>query len=82
MNNDDLRNLIFDLLSEPIGHMGCAGPPTCGLPGCKSTGEHDTGLSMASGVIEVTIDDQEFEIRVTKAQATRGWSREDLNLDA
>ena len=37
---------------------------------------------MRQGVIEVTIDDQEFEIRVTKAPPTRGWSRKDLNLDA
>ena len=37
---------------------------------------------MCQGVIEVTIDDQEFEIRVIKAPATRGWSRKDLNLDA
>lgn len=70
---------LYDLLEEPIGELGCAGPPECSTcPG----GVHDTGLGMYSGVIEVTIDDQEYEIRVSKLPSTRGWSRKDLNLDA
>jgi hypothetical protein len=82
MNIDWLRNLIFDRISDPIAHLGCAGPPECTFPDCKSEGEHDTFLSMTSGKIEVQIDDQEFEIHVRKLPRTMGWSRKDLNLDA
>jgi len=81
VNIDDLRSLIFECLSDPIAHLGCAGPPECKQEGCTSTGERDTSLSMRQGVIEVTIDDQEYEIRVTKLPSTRGWSRKDLRLD-
>ena len=70
---------LYDLLEKPVGELGCAGPPECATcPG----GVHDTGLGMFSGVIEVTIDDHEYEIRVTKLPSTRGWSRKDLNLGA
>jgi len=78
---DDLRKLIFDRLTDPIACLGCAGPPECEHE-CEPGEKHDTFLAMCQGVIEVTIDDQEFEIRVIKAPATRGWSRKDLNLDA
>lgn len=70
---------LYDLLEEPVAELGCAGPPECATcPG----GVHHTGLGMFQGVIEVTIDDQEYELRVTKQPATRGWSRKDLNLGA
>lgn len=82
MTPGELANLIFERLAEPIGEMGCAGPPDCKLPGCKSAGEHDTFLSIINGVVEVQIDDLEFEIHVRKLPRTRGWSRKDLNLGA
>ena len=76
---EGFRDFLYDLLEEPIGELGCAGPPVCTMcPG----GAHDTGLGTFSGVIEVTIDDQEYEILVTKAKSTRSFSRKDLNLDA
>jgi hypothetical protein len=37
---------------------------------------------MTEGVVEVQIDDQEFEIHVRRLPQTRGWSRKDLNLDS
>ena len=61
-----LRDFIFERLADPIAELGCAGPPECRFLDCGSKGEHDTGLSMMAGVIEVMIDDQEYEIRVTK----------------
>ena len=78
MNVDDVRELVFKALAEPIAHLGCAGPPECELEGCTSTGDHDTFLAMRQDVIEVTIDDQEYEIRVVKTPSTRGWSRKDI----
>jgi len=72
---ESLRDLIFDLLETPICELGCAGPPECATcPG----GVHDTGLGMFSGVIEVEIDDQIYEIRVTKAKSSRSFSRKDV----
>ncbi len=78
-NVDSLRMLIFDAIDEPIGELGCAGPPECTTcPG----GVHDTGLGMFQGVIEVEIDEKTYEIRVSEAKSTRAFSRKDLNLDA
>jgi hypothetical protein len=62
--------------------MGGAGPPDCDQEGCESKGEHDTFLDLNQGVIEVTVDDQEFEIKVSKVTKTRGWSRKDLDIGA
>jgi len=77
VNVDDVRELVFEALAEPIARLGCAGPPTCEHSDCEG-GKHDTGLGMFEGVIEVTIDDQEYEIRVVKTPSTRGWSRKDI----
>ena len=75
-NLESMRMLIFDALEEPIGDLGCAGPPECTTcPG----GVHDTGLGMFSGVIEVEIDEETYEIRVTKAKSSRSFSRKDLD---
>lgn len=65
MNIDDVRELVFDALAEPVGQLGCAGPPACKQPYCKG-GEHDTGLGVFEGVIEVEIDGDTFEIRISK----------------
>ena len=51
---EGFKAFLFDLLEEPVGELGCAGPPECATcPG----GVHDTGLGMFSGVIEVEISD-------------------------
>jgi hypothetical protein len=60
---EGFKDWLYDLLEQPVGELGCAGPPECAAcPG----GVHDTGLGTFSGVIEVMIDDQEYELRVTK----------------
>jgi hypothetical protein len=53
MDVHQLRDFVFDTLAEPIGELGCV-----------ERNEHDTGLSMRAGVIEIMIDDQEFELRI------------------
>lgn len=62
---EDLRDLIFESLVEPIAELGCIGPPKCKQPDCKG-GQHSTGLGMFEGVIEVEIDDDVFEINISK----------------
>lgn len=64
VNVEQLRDFVYDCLEEPLAQMGCAGPPECEIEGCTSKGEHDTGLAMFQGVIEVAIDDKTFLIRI------------------
>lgn len=64
MNVEEFRDLVFDWLAEPMAHMGCSGPPLCKIKGCESKGEHDTGLATFKGVIEATVDDKTFSIRI------------------
>ena len=57
------------MLEEPIGELGCAGPPDCKTcPG----GVHSTGLGTISGVIEVSIDTKIYRLRI----------EEDTDIDA
>jgi len=72
MDLDAVRELVYEWLSEPVAQMGCAGPPEGTLPDCKSEGKHDTGLGMFSGVIELTIDDKTFTIRVEESEEISG----------
>ena len=68
MNINELRDLVFESLAEPICQLGCAGPPTCKQEGCDSKGQHDTGLSMVRGVVYVEIDDARYRIDVSKVE--------------
>lgn len=67
MTLDEVRELVYNWLEEPVGEMGCAGPPECKLADCKSEGKHDTGLGMFQGVIELFIDDKVFNITITES---------------
>jgi len=64
MNLEQVEQLVFDSLAETLAELGCAGPPTCKLEGCKSKGKHDTGCGISKGVIEIMIDGQEYDILV------------------
>ena len=64
MNVHDFRDFVFDLLAEPLARMDCAGPPECEDQECVEVAKHDTSLCMSGGVIEATIDDRTFRIRI------------------
>lgn len=64
MNLEDVKELVFESLSDPVCELGCAGPPECKIEGCKSQGKHDTGLSMFQGEIYIEIDDKVFQVSI------------------
>jgi len=64
MKLDDIKELIYESLEEPVCELGCAGPPECKIAGCSSEGKHDTGLSMCAGEIYIEIDDKVFQVSV------------------
>jgi len=50
-----IRELIFDLLIEPVD-----------LLGSLELNKHDTGLSMVNGVIKIEVDDKVYEVKVVE----------------
>lgn len=65
MNIDEVREFVFEALSDPMACMGCIGPPECKFD-CEPGGpKYDTGLGTFNGVIELEIDGQAYEVKIS-----------------